>query len=138
MSIPQTSVSRQAVEELLCDLPASRTGDRSFDEPWEIRAFAIAVSAHKAGQYEWKQFQSALIESIGKWENSVSDLQDSSWSYYENWLTALEEVLSDVGLIDPDSLSIRTNEILAIPPNRNHHKAILDPVSIDPAPACDS
>ncbi|HWD06357.1 MAG TPA: nitrile hydratase accessory protein [Amycolatopsis sp.] len=127
-----TPEQRAEVEELVCDLPGGRPGELSFDEPWEIRAFALAVAGHKAGQFPWASFQSALIESIRKWESSVDDLSDTSWSYYEHWVEALEQVLTSSGSIEGEALDNETDKVLATPPNRNHHKAHLDPVAIDP------
>jgi nitrile hydratase len=129
----QISASRVTVEDLLRDLPGTRDGDLAFDKPWEIRAFAIAVAAHKAGQYDWPQFQGALIDAIRAWEDQADGLTDPSWSYYVHWVTALEAVLAEVGSLDRDQVSARTGEVLATPPNRNHHEAHLDPVAVDPA-----
>src|SRR5690625_5204091 len=124
---------RREVEELVCDLPGSRPDELSFNEPWEIRAFALAVSAHKAGQYEWSEFQSALANSIKDWEDSVDDLADSSWSYYQHWVAALEQVLADNTSLDPSAMNEQTEKVLATPPDKNHHEAHLEPVAIDPA-----
>jgi nitrile hydratase accessory protein len=124
---------RREVEELVCGLPGGGDGERAFDEPWQIRAFALAVGAHRAGQYEWSAFQSALIASIQDWEKSVSNLDDPSWSYYEHWVSALESVLGQLGAIEPDSLEARTQEVLATPANKGHHKAHLEPIAIVPA-----
>jgi nitrile hydratase accessory protein len=130
---PATAEQRRVVEELVCDLPGGRPEDLAFNTPWEIRAFALAVAAHQGGQYNWTQFQGALIASIQDWETSVDDLSDSSWSYYQHWVSALEQVLSEVGTLRSDQVADRTAEVLSTPPNRNHHKAILEPVAIDPA-----
>jgi nitrile hydratase accessory protein len=124
---------RREVEELVCGLPGGSDGERAFDEPWQIRAFALAVGAHRAGQYDWPAFQSALVASIRDWENSVPSLDDPSWSYYEHWVSALESVLGQLGAIEPDSLEARTQEVLATPANKGHHKAHLDPIAVDPA-----
>ncbi|HRI94126.1 MAG TPA: nitrile hydratase accessory protein [Nocardioides sp.] len=122
---------RREIEELLCGLPGERDGERSFDEPWQIRAFALAVGAHRAGQYEWAEFQSALIDSIKGWEDDATSA--STWSYYEHWVTALESVLGEHGAIETVSLDAKTREVLATPPNRDHHTAHLDPIAVDPA-----
>ncbi|WHU47767.1 nitrile hydratase accessory protein [Gordonia sp. L191] len=132
---PVESESRSAIEDLVCDLPGARSGEMSFDSPWEIRAFALAVAAHQNGQYDWTQFQGALIASIQEWEASVADLSDDSWSYYQHWVTALEQVLSESGKLGAAEFEQKTAEILATPPNRNHHKAILEPIAIDKASA---
>ena len=53
--------ARRRVEALVAELPG---GERSFDHPWELRAFAIAVAAYHEGQYEWSEFQLSLIDAI--------------------------------------------------------------------------
>lgn len=129
MSAKQT-LERSEVEELVCNIPGGRAGELAFEQPWEIRAFALAVAAHNEGRFVWTDFQSALISSIKEWEDSVADLEDPSWSYYQHWVSALEEVLDQV---DQESLTDRTNTVLATPANNGHHKAALDPIAIDPA-----
>ncbi len=76
--------ARRRIEALVSGLPAGRPGERAFNEPWEIRAFAIAVAAYHNGQYEWSEFQLSLIESIRQWEQSGRDPDAEPWSYYEH------------------------------------------------------
>lgn len=122
---------RLTVEALVCDLPGGRTGERSFEQPWEIRAFALAVALHQKGAYQWDEFQRALIESIAKWDVSATSLPAPEWSYYEHWLAALEQLLSDRTVLDPKDIDARTAHVLTSPPNRDHHEAILVPIAID-------
>jgi hypothetical protein len=58
---------------LVSKLPGDRPGERVFNQPWEIRAFAMAVAAYHNGQCEWSEFQLSLIESIRQWEQSGRD-----------------------------------------------------------------
>ena len=119
--------ARRRVEALVETLPG---GERSFDHPWELRAFAIAVAAYHEGQYEWSEFQLSLIKSIKQWEAGSAG---EPWSYYEHWLTALETVLADNGVLSGASLDDRTREALAVPRNANHHEAHREPVAVSPA-----
>jgi hypothetical protein len=43
-------------------------GQRSFDQPWELRALALIVAAHEAGRCSWSDFQGELIAAIARWE----------------------------------------------------------------------
>ncbi|PHV66739.1 nitrile hydratase accessory protein [Williamsia muralis] len=133
--VPATApdADRRAVDDLVRNLPGGRPGEMSFDHPWEIRAFALAVAAHTAGEFDWPVFQGALIDAIKDGESFRSVSSDESWSYYEHWLRALEAVMASNGAIDRSALTTRAAEVLAAPPNRNHHKAILEPVAIDAA-----
>jgi nitrile hydratase accessory protein len=129
---PDTAVlsdGRRAVEDLVCGLPGGAPEQRSFDYPWEIRAFAMAVAAHHRLRFEWMDFQQALIASIHDWEST----KPGPWSYYEHWLAALERVLANAGLVAGDVLDEQTRTVLELPPNRNHHEAHTKPIAVDPA-----
>lgn len=125
--------ARRLVEDLVCDTPGGREGEMAFEEPWEIRAFAIAVAAHRAGHFHWDQFQSALVASIEKWEAAGGSSQDGSWSYYTHWVTALEIVMANAGALPVGDLDDRTASVLATTATANHHEAHHDPIAIDPA-----
>ena len=88
--------ARRRVEALVCDLPGGGVDERMFSEPWELRAFAMAVAAYHNGKYEWSEFQLSLIQAIKQWEGGGAG---EPWSYYEHWLTALESVLADNGVL---------------------------------------
>ena len=130
--------ARRRVETLVSRIPGGE--DAAFDEPWELRAFAMAVAAYDNGCYEWSEFQLSLIESIRSWEDgenatddSAVDARSATWSYYEHWLAALENVLGKSGALSEAALDDRTSSILTIPKDRNHHEAHREPVAIDPA-----
>ena len=119
--------ARRRVESLVCDLPGEQ---KSFDHPWEVRAFAMAVAAYHSGQYEWSEFQLSLIDSIKRWE---AEGGTEPWSYYEHWLEALETVLAGNGALSDALLDDQTRAVLATPKNANHHEAHREPVAVDPA-----
>ncbi|MGB3484059.1 MAG: nitrile hydratase accessory protein [Mycobacterium sp.] len=127
----QLDETRRRIEKLVCGLPGGDADALAFSEPWELRAFAIAVAAYHGGHYEWSEFQLSLIESIRNWE--AGDTREP-WNYYERWLDALENVLATKGkLADPLSLDDRARTVLATPRNANHHEAHREPVAISPA-----
>src|SRR2546425_1086769 len=45
-----------------------RNGELVFTDPWESRAFGIAVTASEAGAYDWEEFRQGLIAEIAVWE----------------------------------------------------------------------
>jgi nitrile hydratase accessory protein len=124
--------ARRRVEQLLTELPGpSGVAEQlSFNDPWELRAFALAVAAYHRGLYDWSEFQLALIGAIRRWEG---DPEREPWQYYERWLEALETVLSGTGVLPGTELDGRTAEVLATPRAANHHEAHREPVAIDPA-----
>lgn len=125
--------SRRQVEDLVCGLPGGDREHRGFEHPWEIRAFAMAVAAHRALGFDWSQFQAALIASIREWEAAGPVSDGTAWSYYEHWVTALESVMSLHRVLVESDLEHKTRQILAEPPNRNHHQAHTEPIAVDPA-----
>jgi len=117
--------ARRRVESLI-----GSSEQRAFTEPWEVRAFAMAVAAHHNGQYEWSEFQLPLVDSIKTWE---AEGGTEPWSYYEHWLEALETVLAGNGALSDAMLDERTRAVLATPKTANHHEAHREPVAVDPA-----
>lgn len=87
--------------------PPRNNGALHFDRLWEERAFGIALALSKKGHYEWEDFRQELIASIAEWEATHSP-DDPSWDYYQQWLQALERLVSESNLIDPDEWENRT------------------------------
>ncbi|MCW2677598.1 MAG: nitrile hydratase b-subunit [Modestobacter sp.] len=127
--------TREDLEPLLMELPHQEAlrpegGDVSFETAWEIRAFALAVAAHQSGQYDWSQFQQALIDSIQRWEQSGSG---TPWRYYDRWLEALESLMTEAGVVATGEVDDRTRTVLDTPRDTGHHRAHHEPVAVDPA-----
>jgi nitrile hydratase accessory protein len=107
--------------ELAVDGPAAPprdNGELVFAEPWESRAFGMAVSLHDAGAFRWEQFQAALIARIADWE--ADHPVGEAWSYYRCWLEALEDVLAADGTVFADEISARAHELAARPTGYDH------------------
>jgi nitrile hydratase accessory protein len=123
--------ARRRVEQLLTQLPVQDDRDQlTFEQPWEIRAFALAVAAYQNGQYDWSEFQLALIDAIHRWEG---DDESAPWRYYDRWLEALETVLSGTGVLTGTELDERAHTIRTTPRTADHHVARREPVAVDPA-----
>jgi nitrile hydratase accessory protein len=121
--------ARRRVEQLLVELPGD-SDQLAFEQPWELRAFALAVAAHHNGYYDWSEFQLALIGAIRRWEG---DPEQSPWRYYERWLEALETVLSGTGVLAGTELDDRAQSVLTTPRDADHQHARREPVAVDPA-----
>jgi nitrile hydratase accessory protein len=89
--------------------PPRSNGELVFAEPWESRAFAMAVALNQADAFTWQRFQTALIARIARWEAAADDRAD--WSYYHHWLAALEDVLGDVGAVRSDEVAARADNL---------------------------
>lgn len=76
-----------------------RNGELVFDEPWQGRAFGMAVALHESGVYGWEEFRRALIAHI-----RAAEARGGPFVYYEVWLATFEELLAEKGLVTPDEV----------------------------------
>ena len=95
--------------------PPRSNGELVFAEPWESRAFAMAVALCEAGVFTWREFQGALIARIERHNDTSTD-----WCYYENWLGALEDVLARQGAAAADDVRARARELAQRPAGHDH------------------
>ena len=83
-----------------------RPGDAEspvFREPWEARAFAMAVSLHKRGVFTWGEWADALAAQIKTAQTQCdADLGDT---YYQHWLNALEALVEAKGVTTTSHLN---------------------------------
>jgi nitrile hydratase accessory protein len=86
------------------DLPR-KNGELIFEEPWESRAFGMAVALNEDQCYPWEDFRERLISQI-----AGADARDDPAGYYERWLAAFEQLLDENGIISKDELDERTFE----------------------------
>lgn len=98
--------------------PPRSNGELVFAEPWESRAFGLAMSLHDAGAFSWDDFRDRLIASIASWESTAAE--GECYSYYRCWLQALEQVLEDKGLVRAGAVQERAVELAARPAGHDH------------------
>ena len=77
-----------------------------FASPWEAHAFALTVQLHERGLFSWTEWSQYLAEAIH------SNVADDDVSYYANWLQALENLLTDKGIVDSDEYKQGVRQIL--------------------------
>ncbi|MBR0693172.1 nitrile hydratase accessory protein [Bradyrhizobium lablabi] len=73
-----------------------------FREPWEARAFAMALALHEAGVFTWKEWAEALGAEI-KRAQAKGD-PDTGETYYQHWLATLEALVAAKGVTTLDNL----------------------------------
>jgi nitrile hydratase accessory protein len=107
----QTRFEQFAVTSMLGsgDSPPRQNGKLCFSQTWERQAFGVALALSRSGHFDWEDFRQKLIASIGEWEGS-HDLEDPSWSYYDCWLTALENLLVQEGVVTAEDLAVRLQD----------------------------
>ena len=67
-----------------------RNGELVFEEPWEGRAFGLAVTMNERGVYDWPDFRDRLVQ-----ETAHDEGHGHQTGYYERWLRALESLALD-------------------------------------------
>ncbi len=87
--------TRLPIDELPA-LPRDHDGP-VFNEPWEAKAFALAVRLSEAGWFAWPEWVEVLSREIeAAREKGDPDLGDT---YYRHWLQALERICAAKGLV---------------------------------------
>jgi len=99
--------------------PPRSNGELVFAEPWESRAFGMAVTLSDAGAFTWDAFRDRLIARIGAWEREHG-VDDPSFRYYDHWLAALEDVVVVSGNLGCDDVAARSEVLSARPAGHDH------------------
>ena len=73
-----------------------------FQAPWEAYAFALAVQLSEQGIFDWPEWSEALTTEI---QDAGKD--DQGGQYYHYWITALEKLLTQHGIISEKALQER-------------------------------
>ncbi|HEX7276246.1 MAG TPA: nitrile hydratase accessory protein [Acidimicrobiales bacterium] len=92
--------------------PPRSNGELVFSEPWESRAFGLALALHAGGAFDWEDFRQELIATIA--------VAEGPWSYYRCWLVALESVLAASGLVSPAEVDHRALALATRPTGHDH------------------
>jgi nitrile hydratase accessory protein len=90
------------------DLPAlPRDNDGPvFSQPWEAKAFALAVRLSEAGCFTWPEWVRIFSQEIkAAQDGGDPDLGDT---YYQHWLNALERICAAKGLVGSEDMHRRT------------------------------
>lgn len=100
------------------DAPPRANGELVFAEPWESRAFGLAVALADDGAFTLADFQQSLIVAIGEWESLGKPVE--SFRYYECWLVALERLVAANLPVASGDIDHRAAELLARPAGHDH------------------
>jgi nitrile hydratase accessory protein len=113
-------LSAKAVEDLIARARET-SPEQVFSEPWEARAFAVAVALCEAGCFRWEEFQQSLIDEIAR-AQAAGRAASSGADYYSHWLAALTELLAGKGLVDIHDLEARVAAAGPPPPPQDPPK----------------
>ncbi len=98
--------------------PPRSNGELVFEEPWQSRAFGLAMSLHESGAFTWDEFRAELISAIAAWEEQAVLGED--YSYYQCWVTALEQVTVRNELVTSGDLVVRARDLALRPAGHAH------------------
>jgi nitrile hydratase accessory protein len=73
----------------------SEGGEPVFAEPWEGRAFAMALDVVERSGLPWEEFRRRLVAAIA---------DDPQRPYYESWVVALERLVLDTAAVTAEDL----------------------------------
>jgi nitrile hydratase accessory protein len=106
----------------LHDLPALPQDAQGpvFNEPWEAHAFALAVRLSEAGCFSVREWSAVLSHEI----RSAQELSDLGCSYYHHWLSALERLCVERGLVNATDMQQRKEEWRQAYLNTPHGKPV--------------
>lgn len=114
-------MSAKSTDELIAAARTLAPG-ATFGEPWEARAFAVAVALCEAGYFRWAEFQQSLIDEIRAAE-AAGEAASSGADYYHHWLGALTRLLAAKGIVGAAELEARIAAVGPPPPPQDPRQA---------------
>ncbi|ALE72835.1 hypothetical protein AD006_14070 [Pseudonocardia sp. EC080610-09] len=91
--------------------PPRANGELVFAEPWEGRAFGMAVALAESGRITWDAFRDRLVARIAA---------DPAAPYYVCWLDACEDLLVGAGRIGGGEVRGRAERLAGRPAGHDH------------------
>ncbi|MGE0682804.1 MAG: nitrile hydratase accessory protein [Candidatus Binatia bacterium] len=83
-----------------------QSGELVFQDPWEGEAFAMAVALCEQGHYPWSDFRDHLVAEIAATAQKDTP-PESSPTYYEHWLAALEALVLEKQILKKEKIDTR-------------------------------
>lgn len=98
------TIDRTAAAQATAALPGIPRDEDGpvFREPWEARAFAMAVALHARGVFTWPEWADALAREI-KQAQARGDA-DTGETYYRHWLATIEKLVASKNVTTVDAL----------------------------------
>ena len=75
-----------------------------FAEPWQAQAFALAVHLNAEGAFAWSDWAAALSREL------ACHPDDDGSRYYLHWVSALESLTTELGLVADADLTLRKDD----------------------------
>jgi nitrile hydratase accessory protein len=88
------------------DSPLAADDEVKFNEPWEARAFAIIVQLANAGHFTWGEWVECFSKEVAA-ATAIEAAGGAPKTYYQQWLSAAENIMVAKGVTSPDQLAAR-------------------------------
>ena len=98
--------------------PPMANGDLLFEAPWQGRVFGIARVLCEQGFFSWDDFRRSLISKISVCDETHRG--DDPYIYYDHFLGALSDLLSEKDLCTFSELLERDDQLRERPHNHDH------------------
>ncbi len=98
-------------------------GGPVFERPWQAQAFALVVELYKAGKFRWPEWVEVFSQEIKA--SPALPGESANDTYYRQWLTALETMVSSRKLVMGAEVSDRQEEWRQAYLNTPHGQPIL-------------
>ena len=94
----------EAAREAISAVPSIPRDDDGpvFRAPWEAQAFAMTLTLHERGVFNWSEWAAALAQEI-KRAQAAGD-PDTGETYYLHWLATLEKLVAAKGVTSAETL----------------------------------
>ncbi len=87
------------------EAPDPAQSDAAFTEAWQARAFAVAVLVSRHGCFTWSEWTRALGRELQGLPDGMPQVGHAG--YFDCWLSALQSLLADKGVVAHGELLAR-------------------------------
>ncbi len=105
----ETTISDPAALAALASIPGIPRDEDGpvFAAPWQAQAFAMALTLQQRGIFTWAEWAEML--GAARAHAATKGAPDTGETYYQNWLAALEQMVTAKGLADAAALNRTRN-----------------------------
>lgn len=105
LTLPHDQYSMNITTEIANTLRLPRDDNGPvFDAPWQAEVFAFTLLLHERDVFSWSDWADALANAIRQAQQAGD--ADHGDTYYHHWLAALETLLVERGIAEPDQLTM--------------------------------
>lgn len=97
------------VARRIADVVPRRSGELTFQAPWEKRAFGMAIALCQQERVLFDDLRWRVVAAITTWERANRG-REETFRFYERWALALEKLLVDQGFLSKDEIERRVAE----------------------------